>query len=139
MGSLLRRPLVWAIACLVAWLFLGGIFGSDAGKLSQAQKNDNASFLPASAESTQVLDLQAKFSQTQSFPLFMLLTRETGLTQADRAAVNSFAASAPSLRLTDDTGKQLADDKTVGDYLAVTPVVAVPSADGTATTGVTAR
>jgi RND superfamily putative drug exporter len=132
MRSLLRRPLVWAIACLVAWLFLGGIFGSDAGKLSQAQKNDNASFLPASAESTQVLDLQAKFSQTQSFPLFMLFTRETGLTQADRAAVNAFAASAPSRRLTDDTGKQLADDKTVGDYLTVTPVVAVPSADGKA-------
>jgi putative drug exporter of the RND superfamily len=132
MRSLLRRPLVWAIACLVAWLFLGGIFGSDAGKLSQAQKNDNASFLPASAESTQVLDLQAKFSQTQSFPLFMLFTRETGLTQADRAAVNAFAASAPSLRLTDDTGKQLADDKTVGDYLTVSPVVAEPSADGKA-------
>ena len=132
MRSLLSRPLVWAIVSLIGWLLLGAIFGPNAGKLSQAQKNDNASFLPASAESTQVLNLQAKFSQTQSFPLFMLFTREGGMTDADRAAVNAFAASAPSLRLTDDTGKQLAGDKTVGDYLTVTPVVAVPSADGKA-------
>jgi putative drug exporter of the RND superfamily len=132
MRALLRRPLVWAIISLVLWLFLGGIFGSDAGKLSQAQKNDNASFLPASAESTKVLDLQAKFSETQSFPLFMLFTRDSGLTVADRAAVNAFAGSVTSHRLTDDTGRQLADVKTVGDYLTVKALVALPSPDGKA-------
>jgi len=132
MRALFRRPLVWAILSLIVWLFLGGVFGSNAGKLSQAQKNDNASFLPASAESTKVLDLQAKFSQSQSFPLFMLFTRESGLTQADRSAVTAFAASAPSLRLTDDAGRQLPDDKTVGDYLTTLPLVAVASGDGKA-------
>jgi putative drug exporter of the RND superfamily len=132
MRALLRRPLLWAILSLVLWLFLGGLFGSSAGKLSQAQKNDNASFLPASSESTKVLDLQARFSEQQSFPLFMLFTRDSGLTDADRQAVNGFAQSVAGMRLTDDTGKQLADDKTVGDYLTSTRLEAVPSQDGKA-------
>jgi RND superfamily putative drug exporter len=133
MRSIIRRPLAWAVLALVVWLFVGGVFGSDAGKLSQAQKNDNASFLPASAESTKVLDLQAKFSEQQSFPLFMLFTRDAGgLTAADGQAVTAFTRSVPTLRLTDENGKQLSDVKTVGDYLTSSQLAAIPSQDGKA-------
>ena len=132
MRAIFRRPLVWAILALVGWLFVGGLFGSGAGKLSEAQKNDNASFLPASAESTKVLDLQKKFSQQQSFPLFLLFVRDSGLTDADRSAVDAFVKSAGALRLTDDTGKQIKDDKTVRDYLTGEALVPIPSQDGKA-------
>jgi putative drug exporter of the RND superfamily len=132
MRALLRRPLFWAVLTLVVWLVLGAVFGSDAGKLSQAQKNDNASFLPASAESTTVLNLQAKFSEAQSFPMFLLFTREEGLTEADQQAINAFTASLPDLPLTDEHGNPLPDGKTVGDYLTTQDLVAVPSLDGKA-------
>ena len=48
----LRRPLLWAVLVLVAWWLVGGIGGQFTGKLQEVQKNDNAAFLPASAEST---------------------------------------------------------------------------------------
>ncbi len=129
---LLKRPLFWAILVLLVWFGIGSVLGPLAGKLSEVQKNDNASFLPASAESTKVLDLQAKFSQQQTFPMFLLFTRDAGLTSSDVGAVNAYAQTIPSLPLTDDKGVKLEGDKTVGDYLAPGPIVPIPSKDGKA-------
>ncbi len=51
-----RRPrVVYAFVLLaLALFFLGGIGGSYQGKLGSVQKNDNAAYLPGSAESTKV-------------------------------------------------------------------------------------
>ena len=51
-----RRPrIVWVFGALaVLFLLVGGAGGSYQGKLSDVQKNDNSSFLPASADSTKV-------------------------------------------------------------------------------------
>ena len=51
-----------AAAIVVLWLVVGGPLGSLQSKVSEVQKNDNSSFLPASAESTEVLDLNKKFA-----------------------------------------------------------------------------
>ncbi len=40
----------------IGWLLIGSAVGPLSGKLSEVQTNDNASFLPASAESTLVAD-----------------------------------------------------------------------------------
>jgi RND superfamily putative drug exporter len=127
-----KRPLFWAILVLLVWFGLGSVLGPLAGKLSEVQKNDNASFLPPSAESTKVLDLQTKFSQAQTFPVFLLFTRDSGLTTEDKAAVAQFAQQIPTLHLTDDKGVPIPQDKTVGDYLVPGPLVPVPSQDGKA-------
>ena len=105
------------------------MLGPLAGKLTQAQKNDNAAFLPASAESTRVNELQATFSEAQTFPVFVVFARESGVTAEDTKAVQAFAASVPSLQLTDDEGKPLPEHATVGQFLASQQVVAVPSQD----------
>ena len=49
----LRRPLAWAILVLVAWAVVWGLAGQTTSKLQDVQKNDNAQWLPSSAESTQ--------------------------------------------------------------------------------------
>jgi putative drug exporter of the RND superfamily len=128
----LKRPLTWTILVLIVWFGLFGALGSLAGKLSQAQKNDNAAFLPTSAESTQVNTLEEKFSESQSFPTFVVFVRPSGLTAADHQAIDAFSQQIPDLRLTDQDGHPLADDKTVGDYLASDSIVPVPSSDGKA-------
>jgi RND superfamily putative drug exporter len=46
---------------LVFWVIVIGLTGSLAGKLMGAEKNDASAYLPASAESTQELNLQSKF------------------------------------------------------------------------------
>ena len=55
------KPSVWLrvvvpVALILVWLVLAGIGGPTFGKLSGVSSNDQAAFLPASAESTAVQD-----------------------------------------------------------------------------------
>ncbi|MCS7483346.1 MMPL family transporter [Umezawaea endophytica] len=87
----------WTLpALLVAvWLLVGGIGGPLQGKLSEVQKNDNASFLPASAEATEVADWQKRFADQESLPALVVFERDGGLTEEDlRATVGRGAALA---------------------------------------------
>lgn len=63
--------------------------GSFQGKLSSVQKNDNAAYLPSSAESTKVDDLATEFQPVQTVPGFVVYQRPGGLTPADRARIGS--------------------------------------------------
>ncbi|SCK60094.1 hypothetical protein YUWDRAFT_05722 [Streptomyces sp. AmelKG-D3] len=49
------------VVLLIAWLGIGGGLGPYAGKLGEVATNDQASFLPQNAESTQVIDAQRVF------------------------------------------------------------------------------
>ncbi len=112
---------------LLAWFGLAGVGGPLVGRLSEVQKNDNASFLPKSAESTEVGKLAAKFSTTDTLPYFVVIERPTGLKPSDADAVKTFIAGIPSLPF-EIKGYAL------GPYLAQTqtPTIAVPSQDGKA-------
>jgi len=123
-----RKKLVRLIALvlvLFAWLGLAGVGGPLVGRLSEVQKNDNASFLPKTAESTEVTALAAKFSSTNALPYFVVIERPTGLKPSDAAAVNKFIAGIPSLPFE-------AKGYSLGSYLVAPPMAAVPSADGKA-------
>lgn len=82
-----RHRLRWLLsaAVVVLWLVVGGATGPYSGKLADVQKNDNASFLPASAEATEVAELQKKFSDRVINPAVVVYARSTGITAADRA------------------------------------------------------
>ena len=113
------------VLVLLAWFGLAGVGGPLIGRLSEVQKNDNASFLPKTAESTEVGKLAAKFSSTDALPYFVVIERPTGLKPSDADAVKSFIAGIPSLPF-EIKGYSL------GPYLAAPPVAAVPSQDGKA-------
>ncbi|MET9229307.1 MMPL family transporter [Lentzea sp. NPDC003310] len=74
---------VLAGVLLVVWLALGGFTGPYAGKLSEVAENDNSAFLPNSAESTQVAELQKKFQQENAIPAIVVVERPGGLTPED--------------------------------------------------------
>ncbi|ANZ43516.1 hypothetical protein BBK82_43365 [Lentzea guizhouensis] len=76
---------VLAGVLLVVWLAVGGFTGPYAGKLSEVAENDNSAFLPNSAESTQVAELQKKFQQTNAIPAIVVVERQGGLTEEDTA------------------------------------------------------
>lgn len=121
-----RRGVWLAIAVAVGWLLIGGAVGPLSGKLSEVQTNDNASFLPANAESTLVADEVAAFAEQQSFPALVVVTRPDGaaLTPQDLATAKSFADQIPTLTVD--------RDGTVADFLDPSPIVPIPSADGKA-------
>jgi RND superfamily putative drug exporter len=54
-------------------------------KLTGAEKNDLKYWLPGSAESTKVLDVQSRFQSPNIFPAVVVYERSSGLTAADRA------------------------------------------------------
>jgi len=117
--------LVVVILVLLAWFGLAGVGGPLVGRLSEVQKNDNASFLPKSAESTEVGRLAAKFSATNSLPYFVVIERAAGLKSSDSVAVKDFIAGIPSLPFA-------VKGYSLGPYLAQTPTAALPSQDGKA-------
>jgi putative drug exporter of the RND superfamily len=117
--------LVALVVVLFAWLGLAGVGGPLVGRLSEVQKNDNASFLPKTAESTEVSRLASKFSSTNTLPYFVVIERPTGLKPTDAAAVKKFIAGIPSLPFE-------IKGYTMGPYLAAPPAAAIPSADGKA-------
>jgi RND superfamily putative drug exporter len=120
-----RRAVWLAVAVAVGWLLVGGVAGPLSGKLSEVSSNDNASFLPASAESTLVANEQAAFSEGSSLPVLIVLTRPDGsaLTPEDAAAAAAFAQSIPGLPV---------EDATIADFVDPGPIVPIPSQDGKA-------
>jgi RND superfamily putative drug exporter len=71
----------WVV--LVVWLVALVALGPLAGKLTGAENNQTSSWLPGSAESTKVLNLQGQFVSTETVPAVVVYTRDSGITPAD--------------------------------------------------------
>ncbi|WP_369134323.1 MMPL family transporter [Modestobacter sp. I12A-02662] len=85
--SVLRWLLPAVIALL--WLGLAGPLGSFSGKLATVSENDSAAFLPDSAESTRVTELQEGFRTERTLPVILLWESEDGA--LDEAALAGVA------------------------------------------------
>jgi RND superfamily putative drug exporter len=89
------RRAKWVVLALwVIALFLTAPF---AQKLTDAQDNDAASWLPGSAESTQVLQVSEDFRPEQ-IPAVVVYARPDGLTAQDRAQIAEDARELKELR-----------------------------------------
>src|SRR3954452_3380538 len=77
-----------AVVGLLVFL-VGALGGSYQGRLGEVQKNDNAAYLPATAESTEVGDEARRFSDVETVPGFVVYHRGGGLTGADQAAISA--------------------------------------------------
>ena len=75
------------------WLVMVVVAFPLSNKLMGAEKNDASAWLPANAESTQVLDLQSRFQSPNIFPAVVVYDRASGLTVADRAKAAADARS----------------------------------------------
>jgi RND superfamily putative drug exporter len=67
----------WVVVVLVAYPLMG--------KLNGAEKNDASAWLPASAESVKVLDVQSRVQPPNTYSGVVVYYRASGLTAADRA------------------------------------------------------
>ena len=67
---------------ILIWFAAAGIGGPTFGKISDVSTNDQASFLPASAESTVVREWQMRFVDTNVIPAVVLLTSKQPLSPA---------------------------------------------------------
>jgi RND superfamily putative drug exporter len=121
-----------------AWLVVALGLGTLQPRLQEATVNDQAAFLPADAESTQVLELlEERFASGSSIPALLVYRRAEGLTEADLATIRSdlaevegVADTAPAVSPLEpgaaEQGLVSADGTTA---LAVVPITA-PTIDG---------
>jgi RND superfamily putative drug exporter len=71
---------------LLVWFVAAGFGGPTFGKLSSVSSNDQASFLPTSAESTEVNQWQQKFTDSKQIPAIVLLSSDSKLSMDDLAS-----------------------------------------------------
>ncbi|MEU3933642.1 MMPL family transporter [Streptomyces sp. NPDC029044] len=64
------------LVLLLVWLGVGATLGPYAGKLGEVATNDQAAFLPRSAESTRVLDARAAFDRAETVPAVVVWTAD---------------------------------------------------------------
>jgi len=84
-GWITHRYLKFAV--IVFWLVVVALLGPLAGKLTGAQDNDATSWLPASSESTEVLEVAGGFVSSNTIPAVIVYERPSGLTPDDLEAV----------------------------------------------------
>ncbi|MGW4665968.1 MMPL family transporter [Streptosporangium sandarakinum] len=117
-----RKQIRWLVPALLVlvWLAVGGGLGPFAGKLTEVSTNDQAAFLPQSAESTRVLEVQERFREGETQPLIVVWT-------ADGKAVTSEQSAEATRKLAALRGTE---------GVAGAPSPAVGSEDGQALQGV---
>ncbi|BCB82639.1 MMPL family transporter [Phytohabitans flavus] len=76
---------------IVFWLVVVALAGPLSGRLTGVEDNEAQSWLPGSAESTQVLKKQAAFTSPDALPAVVVYERSSGLTSADKAKITSDA------------------------------------------------
>jgi len=71
-----HRKFKWflVISIIFVWLGISAVGGPTFGKLSTVANNDQASYLPSSADSTKVANLESKFITNSQFPAVVLIT-----------------------------------------------------------------
>ncbi|MEQ6899929.1 MMPL family transporter [Nocardioides sp. YIM 152588] len=77
---------------LLFWLVAFVIFGSLSSKLIDVQNNEASSWLPSSAESTEVANELADTVDPNNIPTLVVYSSDSGLTAADRGEIDAQAA-----------------------------------------------
>ncbi|MDL4815498.1 MMPL family transporter [Actinomadura opuntiae] len=90
-GLIAGRRGKWAV--LAVWIVLLAALGPLAGRLTDVEDNDAASWLPASAESTRVVKEQDAFQKDETLLAVIVYERTGGITAADRAKASADVAA----------------------------------------------
>ena len=88
------RPVV-GLVLTVAWLAIAGLGGPYFGRISEVSVNDQASYLPSSAESTQVQKRFTDFFGDTTIPAVVVAQRANGLTIEDKAWLQAQSGRLP--------------------------------------------
>ncbi|MFE8886978.1 MMPL family transporter [Pseudarthrobacter enclensis] len=87
------------VVLVLVWLGLAGIGGPTFGRLEEVSSNDQASFLPASAEATEAQDWQAKFRDSDEVPGIVVIENSGAFTPAQLGEVAGLRTKIEELKL----------------------------------------
>jgi len=130
MRSRARKGLWLAIVTIIVWMAIGGFSGQAFSKISNVQENDNAAFLPDSAEATEAGKLIVKFSDQSLdlLPTLLILVGDLNpATNPEKFAEVNVYAQTLGERILPQSGEPLSKYFAPG-----IPIQAIPSQDGKA-------
>lgn len=128
-GLPVGRRARWVVLAL--WLAAAAALGPLQPRLQEATVNDPASFLPASAESREVLDVvEQRFRTGRVTPALVVWQRDGGLTRADREAIDAEVAAIRAARLPETLPPGEAEVAPDGRTAFATVPVTAPTIDG---------
>ncbi|WP_336631130.1 MULTISPECIES: MMPL family transporter [unclassified Microbacterium] len=98
MSSRVDTPTRWLrigipIVLVLIWLVGGSIGGPYFGKIDEVATNDQSSFLPSSAEATQVQERLSEFTGGDTIPAVVVVSGDGALSDTQLAAVGDLSAA----------------------------------------------
>ncbi|MCB1297419.1 MAG: MMPL family transporter [Microthrixaceae bacterium] len=90
------RILLPAVLILL-WLVGASVGGPYFGKVSEVSSNDQTSYLPESADATQVQKMLGEFNDSSAIPAVIVFASDTTLTDAQRTEISNALTDLPSI------------------------------------------
>ena len=85
------------VALILVWLVGASLGGPLFGKVDEVSSNEQTTYLPESADATQVQKLLGEFNDSDSIPAIAVFTSDEKLTAAELDAISGAVADAPKV------------------------------------------
>ncbi|MEV8250531.1 MMPL family transporter [Microbacterium sp. NPDC076768] len=99
------------VVLILAWLVGASLGGPLFGKVDEVSSNDQTTYLPESADATQVQELLGEFNDSEAIPAIAVFTSDDELTEAELESISEAVADAPSVEgVTDEVSPAIPSD-----------------------------
>ena len=85
------------VALILVWLVGASLGGPLFGKVDEVSSNEQTTYLPESADATQVQKLLGEFNDSDSIPAIAVFTSDDALTASEIDAISDAVANAPKV------------------------------------------
>ncbi|MCK8478744.1 MMPL family transporter [Microbacterium aurugineum] len=110
------------VGLILVWLVGASLGGPLFGKVDEVSSNDQTTYLPESAQATEVQQLLGEFNDSDSIPAIAVFTSEDALTSSELDAISDAVADAPNVEgVGDDVSPALPseDGKAVQAFIPI--------------------
>lgn len=101
-GSTRLMRIFLPVLLILVWLVGAGVGGPYFGKVSEVSSNSQTTYLPESADATQVQEQLGDFTDSESIPAIVVMVSDDPLTQQDTAQLNEVVAGLSALDIVSD-------------------------------------
>ncbi|MCS3443746.1 MMPL family transporter [Microbacterium phyllosphaerae] len=99
------------VALILVWLVGAGLGGPLFGKVDEVSSNDQTSYLPESADATQVQKLLGEFNDSDAIPAIAVFVSDDDLSESDITTISDAVADSPSVEgVSEDVSPALVSD-----------------------------
>jgi RND superfamily putative drug exporter len=85
------------VALILVWLVGAGLGGPLFGKIDEVSSNDQTSYLPESADATQVQKLLGEFNDSDAIPAIAVFVADDDLSESEVQTISDAVTDAPSV------------------------------------------